>query len=380
MPENIPGLRIFAPNALSLGGLKAHKVDDIRKLMAGKSVGVSQSFGLDRLYLNGVTVPEDLDDQLNLMAAYATEPGYRPEAKAQYDKYIKSFYPTLDSTPGGVASRDVARLIRSGDRRYGYPSEAEMLSVNTSDLESWLKPYLNNSAIEIGIVGDITPERAIEAVARSFGALPERKSDFDELSAEQTKLLFPKGSQRAVKLSHAGDDNTAVLRVYWPAPDGQDVKTSREVSMVATILRLKLTDVLREEEGASYSPSAFSYTPRNFPDYGYVGVSLEVSPEDIDRISSKIDEIASELREGDISSNLFERAIKPALESIETSLESNRYWMNVVLEAQTDEERLSRHRSRADMYQMMTVDDLRKRASDLFKPESAYRIQILPET
>lgn len=380
MPEDNPGLRVFAPNALSLGGLEAHKVDDIRKLMAGKSVGVRQSFGSDRLYLSGGTVPSDLDEQLNLMAAYATAPGFRPEAKAQYDKYIKSFYPTLDSTPGGVASRDVARLIRSGDNRFGYPSEAEMLGVETPEFEAWLKPYLTDSPVEIGIVGDITPDRAIEAVARSFGALPQRKTKFDVLSKDATTLKFPEGSQRPLKLSHAGDDNTALLRVYWPAPDGQDVKTSREVSMISTLFRLRLTEVLREEEGASYSPSAFSYTPRNYPDYGYIGVSLEVSPDDIDRMSVKVDEIAAELKAGDISPELFERAIKPALENIETSLESNRYWMSVISEAQTDEERLERHRSRSDMYQAMTVDDLKARSRSLFDPKKAYRIQILPET
>jgi len=51
------------------------------------------------MYMSGATVPENLGDQINLMAAYATAPGYRGEAKTRYDNYIQSFYPTLDSTP-----------------------------------------------------------------------------------------------------------------------------------------------------------------------------------------------------------------------------------------------------------------------------------------
>lgn len=379
LPRDEPGLRVFATSALNLGGLEAHKVDDIRKIMAGRSVGASESLGNDRLYINGTTVPDDLDLELDLMAAYATAPGYRPEAKSQYDKYIKSFYPTLDSTPGGVASRDVARLIRSGDERFGFPSETEMLRVNTQMVKNWLNPYLDDSAIEVGIVGDITPDRAIEAISRTFGALPKRQESFPEPAAEDLKLQFPEGQKRPVKLSHAGDPSTALLRIYWPAPDGRDVKTSREVSMISTLFRLRLTEVLREEEGASYSPSAFSYTPRTFPNYGYLGVSLEVSPEDIDRVSAKVDEIAAEFRNGEIDDDHFERAIKPVLESIETSLESNGYWMSVISEAQTDEERVARHRSRDEAFQTMTVEDLQDRAKTLFSPDSAYHIQILPE-
>ncbi len=380
LPKDEPGLRVFTPNALSLGGLEAHKVDDIRKIMAGRSVGVSESLGDDRLYINGSTVPDDLDLQLDLMAAYATAPGYRPEAKSQYDKYIKSFYPTLDSTPGGVASRDVDRLIRSGDVRFGFPTEAEMLRVDTDMVKNWLAPYIAESAIEIGIVGDITPDRAIEAVSRTFGALPDRQMSFPELAEEDVQVKFPNGNKRPVKLTHAGDPSTALLRTYWPAPDGRDAETSREISMLSSLFRLRLTEVLREEEGASYSPSAFAHTSRTFPDYGYLGVSLEVSPEDIDRVSAKVDEIAAEFRAGQISDDLYERAIKPVLESIETSLESNGYWMSVISEAQTDKERLARHRSRTKAYQNMTVEDLQDRAKTVFDPDSAYRVQVLPET
>ncbi len=379
MPKEEAGLRVFASNALNLGGLEAHSVDDIRKLMAGKSVGVSQSFGAKRLYINGSTVPEDLDEQLNLMTAYATSPGFRPEAKSQYDKYIQSFYPTLDSTPSGVASRDVERLIRSGDKRFGFPSEDEMLRADMDMMKIFLTPFLPDSAIEIGIVGDITPDRAVKAVSRSFGALSQRKSDFPKVDPEELAIKFPLVQDKVVKLTHAGDADTALLRVYWPAPDGAIAKTSREVSMISTLMRLRLTEVLREEEGASYSPSAFSYTPRTYPGYGYIGVSLEVSPKDISRVSNKVDEIAEELRSGEISDDLFNRAIAPVIENIETSLESNRYWMQIISEAQTDEERLVRHRTRDEAYQNMTVDDLKSRARTLFAPETAYRIHIVPE-
>jgi zinc protease len=379
MPRDEPGLRVFAPNALSLSGLEAHSVDDIRKIMAGRSVGVSQNIGAKRIYFNGTTVPEDLDLQLDLMTAQLTAQGYRPEAKSQYDKYIKSFYPTLDSTPGGVASRDIPRLIRSGDTRFGFPSEEEMSRVELEQVKEWREEMVAGSAIEIGIVGDITAERAIEAVSRTFGALPKRAKEFPDVKSDDLMLKFPKGSLRPVTLTHAGDTQTALLRIFWPAPDGRDIQTSREISMLSSLFRLRLTEVLREEEGASYSPSAFSYTPRLYPDYGYIGVSLEVSPDEIDRMSMKVDEIAAELRSGDFDEDLFERAMKPVLEGIETSLESNSYWMGVIAEAQTDQERLERHRSRSEAYQSMTVGDLKTRAAGLFDPKSAYRVQVLPE-
>ena len=378
-PSDLPGFKWFAPNMLSLAGLKAHSADDIQTIMAGKSVGVSMNFGPRRMYMSGATVPNNLGDQLNLMTAYATAPGYRAEAKTRYDNYIQSFYPTLDSTPGGVASRDVERLIRSGNKRFGIPAEDDLINIEMARLKDWLDPNLTAGAIEIGVVGDVDVEAVIKEVARTFGALPKFDAAVPSIEGKDIKLTFPKGSPRPVKLSHAGEAGTALLRIYWPAPDGRDVTTSRKISMLTELFKLRLTEVMREEEGASYSPSAFSYSPRIYPDYGYIGASLELDPKDIDRISAKVDEIAAQFRAGKFDEALFERAIKPARERIETSLENNGYWMNIISEAQSDPERLDRHRSRHEAYQNMTVEELKSLAKTLFDPKDAYRIQILPE-
>lgn len=378
-PKDLPGFKWFAPNMLSLSGLKAHSADDIQTIMAGKSVGTSISFGSRRMYMSGATVPNNLGDQLNLMAAYATAPGYRDEAKTRYDNYIQSFYPTLDSTPGGVAAKEIERLIRSGDSRFGYPEEEDLINIEMSALENWLEPDLKKSAIEIGVVGDVDTEAVIQEVARTFGALAKVEANMPSIEGKDVELEFPKGSPRPVKLSHAGEAGTALLRTYWPAPDGRDVTTSRQVSLLTQLFKLRLTEVMREEEGASYSPSAFSYSPRIYPNYGYIGASLELDPKDIDRMSAKVDEIAAEFRAGVFDEALFERAIKPARERIETSLENNGYWMNVISEAQSDPERLERHRSRYEAYQNMTLEDLKSLAATLFDPRDAYRVQILPQ-
>jgi len=273
----------------------------------------------------------------------------------------------------------VERLIRSGDSRFGYPEEEDLINIEMESLQAWLEPNLSSSAIEIGVVGDVDVEAVIQEVANTFGALPKVDADVPTIEGKDVMLKFPKGSHRPVKLSHAGEAGTALLRTYWPAPDGRDVTTSRRVSMLTQLFKLRLTEVMREEEGASYSPSAFSFTPRIYPNYGYIGVSLELDPEDIDRMSAKVDEIAAEFRAGQFDESLFERAIKPARERIETSLENNGYWMNIISESQSDPVRLDRHRSRYEAYQNMTVKDLQVLAKTLFNPKDAYSVQVLPE-
>ena len=60
---------------MSVGGLEAHSADEIRTLMAGKTVGAGFSMGTEQFFMSGATTPDNLADQLNLMTAYMIAPG-----------------------------------------------------------------------------------------------------------------------------------------------------------------------------------------------------------------------------------------------------------------------------------------------------------------
>jgi len=209
--------------------------------------------------------------------------------------------------------------------------------------------------------------------------LPTRPAAPYEPDASLTAIKFPEGTQEPITLTHAGDAETARLYVYWPAPDGSDVMLSRQAQMVSDIFQLRLTEVLREEEGATYSPGVSNSSSRLYKGYGFIGAQLEVSPDRIDLMADKIREVAAQLRTGEIDQDVFDRAMKPTLENLETSLESNGLWMSVLSRAQTDEGPVARFRTRDETYQSMTLEDLKPVAKQLFTPKDAVEIQILPE-
>lgn len=378
MPRKDAALSNLANNVMGAGGLVAHSSDDIRTLMAGKVVRASFGFGTKYFYISGGTVPSDLTEQFNLMAAQLTAPGYRAEARARYNKYIESWYPTLDSTPGGVASRDVGRLLHSGDRRYGIPTQAEMLAPETTEIQNWLAPYLQTGQMEITVVGDIDKETVIAQVARTFGALKKRNTHIGDYPG-MTEIKFPKGRRKPVTLSHSGDTNRALLQVFWPAPDGTDIMVNRRLGVLRSIFSNRLTDIIREDEAAAYSPSAGRNGSRYYEGYGYMSASLGLKPEKVADMIIVLDKIADDFQTGNISDDEFLRAIKPTLENLDTSLESNAYWGQVISTAQTDTWGVDNFRSRDKAYQSMTLDDIKPLAAQIFKSKNAYRVQILPQ-
>ena len=79
-----------------------------------------------------------------------------------------------------------------------------------------------------------------------------------------------------------------------------------------------------------------------------------------------------------MDADVFDRAIKPTLEGIETSYENNNYWLGVVDQAQTRPDTLDDFRSREKMFKSMTAEDVSS-VANVLNPDRAIRVHVVPE-
>jgi len=367
----------FDSGAFPLGGLEAHTVDQLQSLLAGRSV--SAQFGSDASSFGAGlgTTPDDFELQMQLLVAMMTAPAYRSEALGQLRKSYESFYIRIDAEPGGIAARDVPRILRSGDTRFGIPAEDQLMSIDYDDLKTVLERPLKEGAIEIGIVGDFDEDDAIEIISRTFGALPKRNAEplpFTEARA----VKFPE-DRTPITLRHAGLADKALAMIYWPTTDDSDQKETYTLRLLRSIFRLKLTDELREALGATYSPGANSLNSSVYPGYGYMSATSEVDPSNIDLVFETIEKITQGMAAGDISEDELQRARQPILENIEENERSNGSWMGVVATAQSQSEYLDRRRTVKTVYEAITTDDIVAAADKYLKPEEALQIRIISD-
>jgi zinc protease len=378
LPRELPGLELLADSVFTAGGLEAHSIDELQSLLAGRNVGLSFYTGDDAFVLSATATPADLELQLKLFAAYLAAPGYRPESLTRFRRSLATWYESLDATPPGVQSRDVPRLLRSGDPRFGVPALESIEERTLEELRATLADALASGAIEIGIVGDIAVEYAVAAVAASFGALPERARAEASYTAAR-RARFPDPVAEPVRLRHAGEQDRALALVYWPAVDDADRSVTRALTLAKDVLQLKLTERVREAEGASYSPGAFAAFSGVSPGYGYVGVSLDIEPELVEGYFATVDEIVAAMATGEVSEDEVVRARAPILADIQQSLESNGYWLDLIATAQSKPRYLEDHRTREAGYADLTREDVVAAATRFLRADRAYRIAILPD-
>ncbi|WP_052072254.1 M16 family metallopeptidase [Sphingopyxis sp. MWB1] len=362
---------------LSLGGLEAHSSDDLRSILAGRAV--SPVFGSDTDAFGGsvVTTPEDFALQAKLMAAFLRYPGYRADGLALIRRSLPQRYAAMDATPGAVMGRDAGAILADGDPRAQIPPLETAMALDWEGLKPAIADSLAHGAIEIGVVGDIDEQAVIDAIAASFGALPPRRAAFDPRT-EARERHFARDRQDRT-LIHKGPADQAELRVYWPARDDSDLGEAMRLTLLARVMRLKLTEELRERLGESYSPGAGVSLSSEFPGYGYLYAASNVDAGHLATTRAAIFAIARDLRDAPVSADLLDRARRPMVEAMAKARGENSYWLNYVAEASSHPERLDRSRNAIAAVKAATPAELQALARRYLQDDEALVIRAVSD-
>ncbi len=376
-PRAMPAVDIIAGSVFTASGLGEHSADELGRVLAGRNVGYSFNVGDDSFTFNTATTPGDLRTQMELLTAFLTDPGWRQEGMDQFRAVIPEIRRNAYSTPGGVMSAEVSRMIRSGDERYGLPDPEQVAGVDMDAVRDFLTPALNQAPIEVTIVGDVSEAALIGAMAPTLGALPARAESWPDYDEART-IVFPDAVGEPVVLRHNGPANQARANVYWPTFDDSDAERTRAMALLNAVFDLKLTERLREREGLTYSASNAASESDVYPDYGYLYVGADVRIETVDQTYAAINELAADLASGAISEDEILRARRPLLEQIENAMENNGAWMSWLSQSWSHPGRLDRIRSLRGDYESVTRDRLIDLAATYLSPERSWRVTILP--
>lgn len=369
--------KVSLAGSLMLGGLEAHSYDELRSILAGKTISPVFGNATDSFGGSAVTSPEDFALQAKLMAAYLIHPGYRADGLALIRRVLPQQYAANDATPAAVIGRDAGGILANDDPRSQTPPLDKVMALDWAQLEPAIADSFAHGAIEIGVVGDIGEQAAIDAIAATFGALPERRAAFDPRADARVREYATDRSERT--LIHKGPAEQAELRVYWPARDDSDLAEAMRLNLLARVMQLKLTEELRERLGESYSPGAAASLSDEFPGYGHIFAASNVDYKDLATTRAAIFAIAKEFRDTPVDADLLDRARRPLVEAMVKSRRENSYWLNYVAEAATHADRLDRSRNGIAEIEAATPAELQTLARRYLADDKALVIKAVSD-
>ncbi|MDX2233106.1 MAG: insulinase family protein [Hyphomonadaceae bacterium] len=369
-----PGVPILASFVMNEAGLGKMTTEELERALAGRIVGADFTFGEDDFTWSGVTRPEDLALQMQVLAAFVTDPAYRPDGLTRIQQAAENFIKQYATAPDRVIDRDAGAIVRSGDRRWAFPTLEQVRALTIEDFRRVVAP-MTTRPLEITVVGDFDPEAVIRAVAETFAALPARSDVEERVRAVQ----FPPGAPAPIQLAHEGRPDQAGAYIAWKAVDFSDARKARAARIARLVFDNRLTEEYRENLAATYSPQTDEDFSQSFPGFGYIAATVETPVGDVSTFFATVDKITAELREGRFDDDAIERARRPSIDGLKTAERGNGYWVAVLADAQTNPQRFPLMRTRITDMEAITKAEIVAAARATFDNAKAVRIVVTPK-
>jgi zinc protease len=380
LPKDRPTVA-WAANVLIQGGTKQLSYEDIERVLASKLATAQVSVGDDAFDLSGKTRPADLDTQLQLLTAYTVDPGFRPEAFLRSKSALPNVLDQIDSTPTLMLAVRLGLLTHEGDQRWTLlPTREQLAASQPADVQRLLSGPLASGPIDVVVTGDVTVERAIQAVAATFGALPARPAAAAPAPGA-TQVRFPGPNAQPLVLLDRGRPDQAVAMTAWPTSDFfSDPARARALTVAEQVFASRLLDQVRVAEGATYSPATTEQASHIFPGYGFMLAEVETPPAKIPGFFADVSKIVADMRAKPPTPDEMERAKKPTVEKLLKAQQTNEYWLGALERAQRDPRELDAIRTSVSGLQAITAADVQRVSHAYLLDPRTYRVIVRSPT
>ncbi|WP_326535952.1 M16 family metallopeptidase [Pseudorhodoferax sp.] len=316
---------LWALDSMPLGGTGQRSLPELMQWLQiqGKQLNVALRVDPQAFVLLGNAAPADLTAQLQVLAAYARDPGFRPELGERLQAVGPMVANQIETQAGAVYGRAVLQTMNGGDARLsGAPTPADIAATRPDDLPAVLRAPLAGAA-DVVVVGDIGVDAAVAAVQATFGAGPTRP----RLPRADLQVKGPAGGAAPIVVTHLGQPEQAIVGWHWAMPDHwADPALAATGRVAAAVLQSRLDDTVRSQLGITYSPAVGSGASLEVPGQGSFSAQIETPPAKFATFRTLLRAELDALASRPVAADELRRARQPLVESQHKNSQTNGHW------------------------------------------------------
>lgn len=351
--------------------------EELDRISTGRKMGFDFDVDDGAFSFFAQTRREDLADQLYLFAAKLGMPRWDPNPVIRAKAAAELAFQSYATSPAGVLGRELDGLERGGDPRYSAPTREQLAAATPEGFRRVWEPILRQGPIEVLVFGDFDRAATLEALARTFGALPPRAPLAPEAAARLPGTPAP-GETKV--LTHRGDASQAAAVVQWPGGGGvAGLRESRQLQILVQLFNNRLLEAMREKAGASYAPVVRSDWPADIAGGGRISALAQLQPKDVPIFFSEAERIARELGSQPVSADELARVTEPLRQYISRASTGNLFWLYQLEGATADPRIVAYLRSLLVDYSRTTPAAMQALAGKYFGAMQPWRLAVIPE-
>lgn len=358
----------------SMNGVDQLSFNDLNKFMSGKQASIGLSIDGYSEHITGKSTPKDLETMMQLLYANIVKPR---NDKAGFDvakEMIKGVLKNQVNTPNYVFQDSLARFIFSNNPK------AEILGMEVIDkmnyertLQILNERFGNAAEFNFIIAGNFDEAQLKQLVAQYIASLPS-KAGKKEIAKDDNKEL-KQGIVKA-EFEHATENNNAMLASIWSVNTiPYTAENIVKANIVGQLMSTNLTNSVREDEGAAYSPHgralmSYSYMPELLVQAVF-GIDPAKKDKVCDLTTKALEDMATEVKAEELN-----KIKEFLLKRIEQNEHENNYWvgaMQTLLSYNVDKASASRETINA-----ITPESIQEFVKEIIKPGNRIQFLMLP--
>ena len=348
----------------------------LRRMLAGKNVGINSSLTSLFETFRGSSSPRDFETLLQLLYLSFERPRFEEEAYEAMRMRLQAAVANMSNNPQKIMSDTLQKIMS------GYSERTLIVSPEIFDqfsLSSLEKVYRNRfkdaGDFTFFIVGNIDEESARTLAARYIGSLtddPRTENWMDD------KIRFPKG-QTKKQIPITLQTEKATVTVALNKPLEYSPSSNLMLDVFQGILRLRYTEEIREKEGGTYGVSVNAYSERLPLGQKSVVMNFDTDPEKADHLKSIIYREMEKIAAEGPTEEDFDKVVKNLLKDREQAKPNNGYWMSVLINYYQNQYNSDSPENYEGILSKMTREDIRKFAAEFLKGADAVDVVFVPK-
>jgi zinc protease len=355
-------------------GIATYGPVELGDYLSDKDVGMQAAIDAFTEALYGSASTRDLETLFQLIHLSMTQPRVDPIALEQYldGELAIASDPSVDP---GYAEFAALLDARYDDPRFLLPTVESLNSVTADDIDRVYRDRFGDASdFSFAFSGDFDLEEAIELSRRYLATLPSSGR------VESVDFVEPEPPTGIVtEQTRAGEGAQASVAMLFTAPATADRRDDVVAAILQEVVTARLTDVVREELGDSYSPFSFVQITDGGTPNAETYISNTTAPELLDGVVDAVTAQLDDLR----AAGPTEREFQAARENIRQQLQlfSNEQVNDEVLSMLTDpagHASFDEFLDQARWVEIIVADDIRAAARRWLPADRYIEVRVLP--
>jgi zinc protease len=284
-------------------GIATYGPVELADYLSDKDVGMQAAIDAFTEALYGSASTSDLETLFQLIHLSMTQPRVDPIALEQYldGELAMASDPSIDP---GYAEFTTLLDARYDDPRFLLPTVDSLNSVTADDIDRVYRDRFGDASdFSFAFSGDFDLSEAIELSRRYLATLPSSGR------VESVDFVEPEPPTGVVaEQTRAGEGAQASVALLFTAPATSDRRDDIVAAILQEVMTARLTDVVREELGDSYSPFSFVQITDGGTPNAETYISNTTAPELLDGVVDAVTAQLDDLRAAGPTDREFEAA------------------------------------------------------------------------